>query len=51
MALQSAMFARGIAACLSADANAELMRDCGAPSKDIARMKVEAMKQKAGFKR
>jgi len=48
MALQSAMFARGIAACLSADANADLMKDCGAPPKDIAKMKIEAMKQKAG---
>jgi len=48
MAVQSAMFARGVAACLSADANAELIKDCGGSPKDIARMKIEAMKQKAG---
>jgi len=48
MAVQSAMFARGIAACLSAEANADLIKDCGGSTKDIARMKIEAMKQKAG---
>jgi hypothetical protein len=47
MALKSAMFARGIAACLSAEANSDLMKDCGAPPKDIARMKLEAMRQRA----
>jgi len=51
MAVQSAMFARGIAACLSADANAELIKDCGGSAKDIAKMKIEAMKQKSGFPR
>lgn len=48
MAIKAATFARGVAACLSAEANAELMKDCGAPAQDIARMRVEALKQKAG---
>ncbi len=51
LAVQSAMFARGIAACLSADANADLIKDCGGSAKDIAKMKIEAMKQKSGFPR
>ncbi len=51
LAVQSAITARGIAACLSQDANADLMKDCGAPPKDIARMKLEAMRQKAGWRK
>lgn len=51
LAIRSASFARGIAACLSHEANADLMKDCGAPAKDIARMKIEAMKQKSGMNR
>jgi hypothetical protein len=47
MAIKSAVFARGIAACLSGDANADLMRDCGAPASDIARVKLDAMRAKA----
>jgi hypothetical protein len=50
MAIKSAVFARGIAACFSQDANADLMKDCGASPKDVARMKIEALKSKAGFK-
>ncbi len=47
MAIQSAMFARGVAACLSPDANADLMQDCGASTKDIIRMKMQGMKEKS----
>lgn len=51
MAVQSAIYARGIAACFSADANADLLKDCGGSAKEIAAMKIEAMKQKSGFGR
>lgn len=51
LAIKSATFARGIAACLSKEANADLMKDCGAPARDIASMRIEAMRQKAGFNR
>lgn len=47
MAMQSATFARGISVVLSADANAELMKDIGASTKDIVRMKMEAMRSKS----
>jgi hypothetical protein len=46
MALKSAMFSRGIAACLTAEANASILEDCGAPKKDIIRVKMEALKQR-----
>jgi hypothetical protein len=51
MAIQSAMLARGVAACLSAEANAELLKDCGAPAKDVAKMKLDAMRQKTAMHR
>ena len=51
MAMRSAMFARGVAACFSADANASILEDCGAPQKEIIAMKIDAMKQKAGSRR
>lgn len=47
MAVRSAGFARGVSVCFSQDANADLMKDCGAAPKDIARMKLDAMRQKA----
>jgi hypothetical protein len=51
LAVRSAIFARGIAACLSAEANASIMEDCGAPAKDVIAMKMDALKQKAGIRR
>jgi len=51
LAIQSATFARGVAACLSQEANAELMKDCGAPAKDVAKMKFDAIRQRAGINR
>jgi hypothetical protein len=51
LAIKAAITARGIASCLSQDANADLMKDCGAPPKDIARMKLEAMRTRAGWKK
>lgn len=49
MAMRSAQFARGVAVCFSAEANADLMKDCGADFKDIAKMKIEAMRRKGGM--
>ena len=48
LAIRSATFARGVAACLSQDANADLLKDCGASPKSVAKMKLDAMRQKAG---
>lgn len=48
LAIRSAIFARGVSACFSAEANASIMEDCGAPMKDVIAMKVDALKQKAG---
>jgi hypothetical protein len=49
LALRSAVTARGVAVCFSQEANADLMIDLGAPIKEIARMKLNAMRQKAGM--
>ena len=49
MGLRSAQTARAIAACFSAEASADLMKDCGADFKDIAKIKLEAMRRKGGF--
>lgn len=51
MAIQSAIFARGVAACLSKEAGAELMKDCGASGRDVAALKLEALRQKQGIGR
>lgn len=47
MAYKSAMFARGVASCFSSEAGSELLKDCGAPVKDVVRMKLDAMRAKA----
>lgn len=47
MALKSAGFTRGVSACFSAEAGAELLKDCGADFKDVARMKIEAMRRRS----
>jgi hypothetical protein len=46
MAIRSAIQARGVGVCFSQDANAELMKDCGAHPRDVARMKLDAMRQR-----
>ena len=47
LAYRSALTARGVSACFSSEAGADLIKDCGAPVKDIARMKLDAMRAKA----
>lgn len=51
MAIQSAILARGVAACLSKEASAELMKDCGASGRDVAALKLEALRNKQGLGR
>ena len=46
MALKSAGFTRGVSACFSAEAGAEMLKDCGADFKDVARLKIESMRRR-----
>jgi hypothetical protein len=50
MAISSGILARGVAVCFSSEASAELLKDSGAPTQDIIKAKLNAMRQKAGVR-